>query len=88
MSQLLQTFLWVDGALLVAVLTFIIIKFSFSFYKKPVRVMTENVEVEDHSKEPVKELIIGGLEEVMELKRQNEDKAKKEKTKKTNKAKK
>jgi hypothetical protein len=50
--------------------------------------MTENVEVEDHSKEPVKELIIGGLEEVMELKRQTEDKAKKEKTKKTNKAKK
>jgi hypothetical protein len=88
MSQLLQTFLWVDGALLVAVLTFMIIKFSFSFYKKPARVMTENVEIEDHSKEPVKELIIGGLEEVMELKRQTEDKAKKEKTKKTNKAKK
>ena len=68
MSNLLKAFLLADGVLAFAVLVFVVITLSVSFYKKPARVMTETVEVDDKN-EPVKELVIGGLEDVMEIKR-------------------
>lgn len=68
MSNLLKAFLLADGVLAFAVLVFVVIVLSVSFYKKPARVMTETVEVDDKN-EPVKELVIGGLEDVMEIKR-------------------
>ena len=68
MSNLLKAFLLADGVLAFAVLVFVVIALSVNFYKKPARVMTETVEVDDEN-EPVKELVIGGLEDVMEIKR-------------------
>ena len=68
MSNLLKAFLLADGVLAFAVLVFVVIVLSVNFYKKPARVMTETVEVDDKN-EPVKELVIGGLEDVMEIKR-------------------
>ena len=47
MSNLLKAFLLADGVLAFAVLVFVVIVLSVSFYKKPARVMTETVEVDD-----------------------------------------
>ena len=82
MSELLKAFLYADGILAIGVMIFLIICFSFSFYKKTARVITETVEVEDHKEETVKELVIGGVEEVMEIKRNSEPKKAKTKQEK------